>query len=156
MHRISNRIAAALIMAAVFVGTAHAGARVNTSSGLTPAGAPLALRGYDPVAYFKAGRPVPGKSQFSLVWRGATWRFADADAMEAFEMNPKGYAPEYGGYCAYAMSKGAVAPTVPDAFTVYDGRLYLNYSLDVRTTWKQDIPGNLKKGATYWPEVLPR
>ncbi|MCB2135328.1 MAG: YHS domain protein [Rhodobacteraceae bacterium] len=116
----------------------------------------LAIGGYDPVAYFKAGRPVPGKSQFSLVWRGATWRFADADAMEAFEMNPKGYAPEYGGYCAYAMSKGAVAPTVPDAFTVYDGRLYLNYSLDVRTTWKQDIPGNVKKADAYWPEALQR
>ncbi len=114
----------------------------------------VAISGYDPVAYFTEGRPVMGKSGHALHWRGATWYFASAAAMEAFEMNPAAYAPQYGGYCAYAMSKGALAPTAPEAFTIHDGRLYLNFSTEVRTVWRADIPGNVARADQHWPAVL--
>jgi YHS domain-containing protein len=114
----------------------------------------VAISGYDPVAYFTEGKPVPGKMDHALMWRGATWYFASAESMEAFEMNPAAYAPQYGGYCAYAMSKGAVASTAPEAFTVSDGRLYLNFSTEVRTIWSQDIPGNVVLADGYWPAAL--
>jgi YHS domain-containing protein len=114
----------------------------------------VAMGGYDPVAYFTEGRPVMGKAAYALRWRGALWYFASAEAMESFEMNPAGYAPQYGGYCAYAMSKGAIAPTVPEAFTVHDGRLYMNFSTEVRTIWSADIPGNIVLANGNWPAAL--
>jgi YHS domain-containing protein len=116
----------------------------------------VAISGYDPVAYFTEGKPVMGKAGHALKWHGATWYFATAQTMEAFEMNPGAYAPQYGGYCAYAMSKGAVAPTVPEAFTVHDGRLYLNFSTEVRTIWSADVGGNVKKADQNWPDALSR
>ncbi len=114
----------------------------------------VAISGYDPVAYFTEGKPVPGEMGHALMWRGVTWYFANAETMEAFEMNPEAYAPQYGGYCAYAMSKGAVAPTVPEAFTVAGGRLYLNYSTEVRAIWRQDIAGNIALADSHWPAAL--
>ena len=114
----------------------------------------VAIQGYDPVAYFTEGRAVPGAPEDALMWHGATWHFATEATMEAFEMNPQAYAPQYGGYCAYAMAKGAVATTVPEAFTVVDGRLYLNNSLPVRSVWSEDIPGNVARADANWPRVL--
>lgn len=116
----------------------------------------VAISGYDAVAYFTEGRPVEGKPSFSLKWRGVTWQFASAQTMDAFEMNPGAYAPQYGGYCAYAMSKGAVATTVPEAFTINKGRLYLNFSTAVRTIWGEDIPGNVALADSHWPAALDR
>ena len=116
----------------------------------------VAISGYDAVTYFTEGKPVPGDAEHALMWHGATWYFASAATMEAFEMNPDAYAPQYGGYCAYAMSKGAVAPTVPEAFTVHDGKLYLNFSTEVRTIWSNDIPGNVGLADGHWPTALLR
>jgi YHS domain-containing protein len=114
----------------------------------------VAISGYDPVAYFTDNQPVRGKAAYALRWRGATWYFTDGQNMEAFEMNPSAYAPQYGGYCAYALSKGAIASSAPEAFTIHDGALYLNNSTAVRTIWKQDIPGNIRKANANWPTVL--
>jgi hypothetical protein len=116
----------------------------------------VAISGYDTVAYFKHGAPVMGHPEHSLIWRGAVWQFSDGASMQAFEMNPMGYAPKYGGYCAYAMSKGAVAPTVPEAFTIHEDQLYLNFSTDVRAIWKRDIPGNVALADAHWPAALNR
>ena len=114
----------------------------------------VAISGYDPVAYFTEGRPVKGDAAHALMWHGATWYFVNAATMEAFEMNPLAYAPQYGGYCAYAMTKGAIAPTVPEAFSVVGGRLYLNYSTEVRTIWARDIPDNIALADAHWAGVL--
>ncbi|MCB2130511.1 MAG: YHS domain protein [Rhodobacteraceae bacterium] len=114
----------------------------------------LAISGYDPVLYLTENRAQPGKPEFALEWHGASWRFASAETLTAFEMNPKAYAPQYGGYCAYAVSKGALATSDPEAFTVWNGRLYLNYSADVRTIWREDIAGNVEKADGHWPAVL--
>ncbi len=114
----------------------------------------LAISGTDPVAYFRDGAAVRGHLDFALMWHGATWAFATAENMEAFEMNPDAYAPQFGGYCAFALAQGTLASTVPDAWTIYQGRLYLNYSLSVRDQWTADIPGNLARAAERWPGIL--
>ena len=115
-----------------------------------------AIRGYDPVAYFTIGAPTPGSDQFSASWQGATYRFANAENLARFEADPAAYAPQYGGYCAYAVSQGATASTVPQAWTIVDGKLYLNYSLSVKQRWSKDIPGNIKAADSNWPAVLER
>ncbi|WP_438955735.1 YHS domain-containing (seleno)protein [Cognatiyoonia sp.] len=78
-----------------------------------------AIRGIDQVAYWTIGAPVAGSDDHMLMWRGATWKFASADNMAMFEANPEAYAPQYGGYCAYAVSKGDTATTDPEAWTIY-------------------------------------
>lgn len=114
----------------------------------------LAIRGYDPVAYFTQSKPVRGSSAHSSTWNGATWRFASAENKAAFDANPSRYAPQYGGYCAWAVSRGYTASTDPDAWRVVNGKLYLNYNKSVRATWAKDIPGNIAKANRNWPNVL--
>lgn len=114
----------------------------------------VAIHGIDPVGYFTQGAPIEGDAAFALDWRGATWHFASIETRSAFEMHPEKYAPQYGGYCAYAMAQGAVATTVPEAWTIYEDRLYLNFSTGVRGLWRQDIPGNVSKADGYWPDAL--
>ena len=110
-----------------------------------------AIEGYDPVAYFNGGRPVAGSSQFQLQWQGATWRFANAANRDAFAAAPERYAPQYGGYCAWAVSQGYTAKIDPDAWRIVDGKLYLNYSKGVQRRWAEDVPGNIAKGDANWP-----
>ncbi len=114
----------------------------------------IAVRGTDVVAYFREGRARPGSSGHALAWRGAAWHFASAENMAAFEMDPVAYAPQYGGYCAYAVAKGYTASTVPEAWTIHEGRLYLNYSRAVRLLWRRDIPGYIARADANWPQVL--
>ena len=114
----------------------------------------FAIRGTDPVAYFTTGGPVRGTDAHLLMWRGATWAFSNAENMAAFEMNPDAYAPQYGGYCAYAVSQGYTASTDPEAWTIHDGKLYLNYSKSVRSRWERDIPGHVAAADANWPGVL--
>jgi YHS domain-containing protein len=113
----------------------------------------LALKGYDPVAYFAEGRPVPGKPEFTARHEGATYRFASAASRDAFRAAPAKYAPQYGGYCAFGMASGYKAPIEPEAWTIVEGRLYLNYNLPVRSRWSADIPGFIRKADANWPTV---
>lgn len=114
----------------------------------------LAIHGTDPVAYFRQGGPVDGSAAHALDWNGATWRFATAANLADFEADPTAYAPVFGGYCAFAASRGYLAPTVPEAWTVYENRLYLNANLRARELWLQDVPGNIAKGLENWPGIL--
>ncbi len=114
----------------------------------------LAVSGYDPVAYFVDGRPVEGSPAFVSEYMGATWRFASADHKAAFDADPVRYAPQYGGYCAWAVSQGYTAKTDPTAWRIVDGKLYLNYDAGVQKTWEKDIPGNIRQADTNWPGVL--
>lgn len=114
----------------------------------------LAIRGADPVAFFTEGAPVIGSADHALMWEGTMWHFASAENMETFEMNPTLYAPQYGGYCAFAMARGYIASTVPEAWSIVDGRLYLNYSVRVRDRWSRDIPGNIAAADANWPGIL--
>jgi len=113
-----------------------------------------AIRGYDPVAYFTLGEPTRGRDQFTASWQAATYKFASAANLELFKTDPAAYAPQYGGYCAYAVAKGATAGTVPEAWTIVDGKLYLNYSLAVQQRWRKDVPGYIEAANRNWPAVL--
>jgi len=114
----------------------------------------VAIEGYDPVAYFTDGKPVEGEKKHSFEWRGATWRFASAEHRDAFAAEPEKYAPVYGGYCAYAVANDSLAGIDPEAWTIHDGRLYLNYSLAIREKWLQDLPGYIAKADANWPGLV--
>jgi YHS domain-containing protein len=110
-----------------------------------------AIHGYDPVAYFTEEEAVPGKPEFTHQYMGTSWRFVSAANRDAFAADPAKYAPQYGGYCAYAVSQGYTAPIDPDAWSVRDGKLYLNYSLAVRARWALDKSGNIAAADANWP-----
>jgi len=112
-----------------------------------------AVNGYDVVAYFKDGKPVEGKKTFLYQWNDAFWLFSTKQNLDSFSHNPEKYAPQFGGYCAYGVSEGHKAPTEPDAWTIVDGKLYLNYNKDVQQLWKKDIPGRIKKAEENWSKV---
>ena len=114
----------------------------------------LAIRGTDPVAYFTEGGPVAGSSEFAYTWNNATWQFASAENRDLFAANPEQYAPQYGGFCAWAVSQGYTAPIDPNAWSIVDNKLYLNYDKGVQRRWERDIPGNISKADTNWPGVL--
>jgi YHS domain-containing protein len=113
----------------------------------------VAIEGYDPVAYFEAGEPAQGSDAFEHRWNGVVWRFTNATNRDAFAKAPERYAPQYGGYCAWAVSQGYTASIDPAAWRIVDGKLYLNYSKSVQQTWQQDIPGNIRKANANWPGI---
>ena len=114
----------------------------------------IAIDGTDAVAYFTDGAPVAGDAAITFDYMGATWRFSSEANRDLFAADPAAYAPQYGGYCAYAVSQGYTASTVPEAWSIVDDKLYLNYSTGVRRRWSQDIPGNIAAGDANWPSVL--
>ncbi|HSC72054.1 MAG TPA: YHS domain-containing (seleno)protein [Candidatus Methylomirabilis sp.] len=113
-----------------------------------------AIKGYDPVAYFTDGKPVEGKQEFTHEWKGAKWLFATVEHRDQFKAGPEKYAPQYGGYCAYAVAKGKTADIDPKAWKIVNGKLYLNYDQDIQKKWMQDIPGYIEKADKNWPGVL--
>ena len=113
----------------------------------------LALQGYDPVAYFTEHKPVRGNPELTASHAGAIYRFASPAHREAFLAAPAKYAPQYGGYCAYGVAGGYKAPIEPEAWSVVEGKLYLNYSQSVRRRWVSDIPGYVRKADANWPAV---
>jgi hypothetical protein len=116
----------------------------------------LALQGYDAVAYRTSGQPTKGSTSFEHRWNDAVWRFSTAANRDQFAKDPARYAPEFGGYCAYAVSRGYTADIDPNAWRIVDDRLYLNYSKRVQKLWEEDVPGNIAKGRQNWPGVLAK
>jgi len=115
----------------------------------------LAIKGYDPVAFHKDGKPIKGSSAYELEWKNATWRFANADHRDMFKADPDKYAPRYGGYCAWAVAQGSTAGVDPEnAWSIVDNKLYLNYNVKIKNKWEKDIPGNIRKADANWPGVL--
>ena len=113
-----------------------------------------AVGGYDPVAYFTEGKPVKGDARFETSYQGAQWRFASAENRDRFVATPQRYAPQYGGYCAWAVSEGKTASGDPMFWKIVDQKLYLNYDADVQKKWDKDIPGHIRKADQNWPAVL--
>lgn len=112
-----------------------------------------AIRGYDPVAYFTESKPVKGNDKLMYKWNNANWYFSSQKNLDLFKANPEKYAPQYGGYCAFGLSNGYKAPTDADAWTIDNGKLYLNYNLDVRKEWNKDRQQRIEKADKNWPEV---
>ena len=115
---------------------------------------PVAINATDPVGYFEQEKPVPGSAEHTINWNGADWHFASSANAAKFEADPETYAPVFGGYCAFAASRGYLAPTAPEAWTIHDGKLYLNANLRAQKLWRQDIPGNIAAGIKNWPGIL--
>lgn len=114
----------------------------------------LAVDGYDPVAYFTEGKPVKGSKDFTADYNGAEWRFVSADNLAAFEAAPEKYAPQYGGYCAWAVSQNYTARGNPQNWSIVADKLYLNYNDEIQARWEQDIPGYIAAADQNWPGVL--
>jgi hypothetical protein len=113
-----------------------------------------AVAGYDPVGYFTEGRPVRGSMANAVKWRGAIWYFASPASRAAFEADPTAYAPQFGGYCAYAVARGFTADIDPSAWHIRDGKLYLTHSPKVYALWSADMDGNIRQANANWPGVL--
>ncbi|MBI1243446.1 MAG: YHS domain protein [Alphaproteobacteria bacterium] len=113
----------------------------------------LAIGGYDPVAYFREGRARRGAAAYSADWGGARWLFVSRANHAAFVAEPSRYVPRYGGYCAYGMANGYKASVDPEAWTIEDGVLYLNYSKSVRERWLAERAGFIARADANWPAV---
>lgn len=113
----------------------------------------LAIKGYDPVAYFELGEPKQGSGDHELEWEGATWRFFNAAHKARFAANPEKFAPQYGGYCAWAVSNNYTAPVDPEAWEIVEGKLYLNYNLKVKANWEKQMAENIRKADGFWPTL---
>lgn len=113
----------------------------------------IAVKGYDAVAYFKAGKALKGSESFSFQWQNRTWYFLSSENRELFAASPEKYAPQYGGYCAWAMTEARKAIPDPEVWTIVNGKLYLNCSKEAYGKWSSDIPGNINKADTNWLKV---
>ncbi|WP_404365486.1 YHS domain-containing (seleno)protein [Marinobacter sp.] len=113
-----------------------------------------AAGGYDIVSYFESGEPAKGSTQFTASYKGATWRFTNAENLRRFQQDPARYAPAYGGYCAWAVSQGYLAKGDPKHWAIRDGRLYLNYDESVHNRWLEDPESFIRQADANWPAVL--
>ncbi|NJN71738.1 MAG: YHS domain-containing protein [Limnothrix sp. RL_2_0] len=114
----------------------------------------VAIKGTDPVAYFTESQAVAGKAEFAYEWNDAVWHFASAENRGLFSANPEKYAPKYGGYCAWAASQGYTADIDPEAWTIVDGSLYLNFNAQIQKRWEKDTPGFISQADIKWPSVV--
>ena len=154
MNRIRRiTLATPLGLALLLAGAAGAVDEVNLSRGLTAEGAPLALHGYDPVAYFEDDAATLGSARHALVHDGATYYFASAGHREAFEKEPARYLPAYGGYCAFGVSVGKKFDADPRYWKVENGRLYLNLNADIAREFAKDVPGTIQKAGAQWAKI---
>lgn len=122
------------------------------AAGLSAAG-DMAIKGYDPVAYFMAGKAQQGGASFTFPWHGMTWHFLSKENRDLFAASPEKYAPQYDGYCAWAMTEARKAVTDPEVWTIVNGKLYLNCSKAAYEKWSKDIPGHIKKADRIWIEM---
>ena len=131
----------------ILTATALAGGAVNVDSN------GIGIQGYDPVAFFTDGKPVLGQEQFHSSYHDVTYRFASAEHQQMFEKDPAKYEPQFGGYCAYGVTQGHLAPVKIEAFQIVDGRLLMQYDSDVKKKFNEDQAGNLKAADEKWPAV---
>ncbi len=116
-----------------------------------------AIDGYDSVSYFTAEKPLKGRSEFVTSYMDADWYFVSQENLNLFTANPTKYAPQYGGFCAWAVAeKNDRAPGDPNQFSIVDGKLYLNYDAGVKTLWEKDIQGFITQGNKNWPKLLEK
>jgi len=156
MIRKALLVAALALSTAIFGGatpSAFAADEINTVPGLTTAGAPLALHGYDPVAYFKDGKPVQADGSIAVAHGGAAYYFASEANKAAFVAEPAKYLPQFGGHCAYGVSVGKKFDGNPLVWKIVDDKLYLNLNPEIAKTFAKDVPGNIKKADTNWKTI---
>ena len=142
------------LLACFFVAFATPAVAAAAAPAVRVDSAGLAIHGYDPVAFFQQGRPVKGSAEHSHQWSGATWRFASVAARDAFAGDPQRFAPQFGGYCAWAVSQHYLAPGDPNFWKIVDGKLYLNANARAKELWEADQADAIVRGHANWPAVL--
>lgn len=148
--KLSNR---KILLIGLLVGIAVALAacsKAETAVGINTGSDGLAIKGFDAVAYFAVDNAVKGNAKYEYVWNGAKWLFSSEENMKKFQADPETYAPQFGGYCSFAVSEGYTADGDPEAWKVVDGKLYLNYNKKVREKWEQNQNERIEKGASNW------
>lgn len=149
-----SRTTLALVLIGLAAVATFAAGRQSSSFNTDRGG--LAVHGYDVVAYIVDGVAMRGRADFEYRWQNAVWRFASAAHRDQFAGAPEQFAPQFGGFCAWAVSRGYTADIDPSAWRVVDGKLYLNYSRRVQRMWEQDIAGNIARARDNWPGVLTK
>lgn len=116
----------------------------------------IALSGYDPVAFFKAKKPVHGDPSITATYEGATYLFSSKSNQKAFKKAPASFAPQYGGFCAYGAAVNALFPVDINTWQVRDGRLYLNLNPDILKAFNKDLSKNVTKADKNWPKLAKK
>jgi YHS domain-containing protein len=156
---VNRRLALMLGVATLFAATRALAAEppINTlKNSFFASRTDTAINGYDTVAYFTAGKPVKGQDSLVHEWMGAKWKFNSQVNLDLFKANPEKFAPQYGGYCAYGVTQGALVKVEPEQFTVRDGKLYLNYDADVQSKWLKDPAGYIKDADAKFQVLLKK
>lgn len=113
----------------------------------------LAIKGYDPVAYFSLQSAMEGKDEYVVDWSGSKWKFISQANADSFKIAPEKYAPQYGGFCAYGTSENHLSTTDPNAWTIVNNKLYLNYNMNVKQLWLKDTSNRIRAADGYWPSL---
>lgn len=113
----------------------------------------LAIQGYDAVAYFESSKAIEGKKEITSEYKGVIYQFSSESNKVLFLKNPEYYLPQFGGFCAYGMSEGYEAPVKPEAFTINDNKLYLNYNLKVKEMWSKEQSARIEKAVVNWDNI---
>jgi hypothetical protein len=146
-----------------FIALAAAAAFATSLTSLSPASAAgpdvnatvtgLALRGYDPVAYFTDNKPVMGDFTITAEHNGATYRFVSEEHKALFAKQPAKYLPQYGGFCAFGTAQGYKVDGDPNVWKIVDNKLYLNLAPPVAERWLEDVPGHIKSADRNWRSI---
>jgi YHS domain-containing protein len=148
-----NKIILSLILASLALPVF---AQTSTKTLVNVDGTGVAIQGYDPVAFFTDNKPVKGDQKFLIKHDGAIYFFAIKEHKDLFKENPAKYEPEFGGYCAYGVSKNKLVAIDVDAFQIVDGKLLLQYSKGTRDDFNEDTKGNLAKADANWPGLVAK
>jgi YHS domain-containing protein len=154
--RRQSRVRWLLLILTLFVYAGHVvtGAQLFGSDFVNKDSSGVALKGYDAVSYFVENKPVKGSGEFQSEWMGTKWFFSTAANRDLFSNDPAKYVPQYGGFCAHAVSKGHTADINPSIWRIAGGKLYLNKNWLAGKLWQGDIPGNIAKADKNWPEIV--
>jgi YHS domain-containing protein len=144
-----NKMLFALLALAALSAVASGKELLNLDNG-------VAIQGYDPVAFFTDHRPVKGDARFQSQYHGANYYFASAEHRAAFDKEPAKYEPQFGGFCAYGASRGKTVPVKIETWEIVNGRLLLQYDLDVKSKFDNDPQGTLKKADENWPGLVDK
>jgi len=149
MKTLRQGFAVAALAAFVSVGAAHAADEFY----IADAEKNIAINGYDPVAYHKAGAPTKGKADFKAEYNDVIWKFSSAENKAAFEADPAKFAPAYGGWCTVGASKGKKIATQPHLFKIVDGQLYLNSSDGAHNLFLENESGTIDTADKKWSKI---
>lgn len=114
----------------------------------------IALEGYDVITYFTQGKPLMGDPKYEMEWEGAKWHFRSQFNLNKFAKNPRQYAPQYGGYCPWAIANGRLTGGIPTLWRIVDGKLYLLCSDEAMEKWNKALWRVNRQADQYWPAIL--